>query len=158
MGMDEGLSVAPRVFEIKEGQTNAVTIGDEAGTRVHGTVSGAPVSNETYVVISKPDTGAVQAPTAEDPLDYLAHLAGMGSGMVRATVGKDGTFEVAGLDPGEYDIRVFSEDVSAITENIQNLANDPSALEVPKPLVTQHITVGTEPLQLEFALPEPQKE
>ncbi|MBX7255507.1 MAG: carboxypeptidase regulatory-like domain-containing protein [Candidatus Hydrogenedentes bacterium] len=154
-----GVSIAPRVFTVTDEQITSVSLGDGAGTRVSGKLNGSFPHPGTYVVISKPDSGSAASPSAEDPLDYLAHIAGMGSGQVTAEVTKEGTFAFAGLEPGEYDIEIFSEDLSAMSELMENdsieaLSLENLPIEEPKPLVTQHITVGTEPLQLEFAVPD----
>ncbi|MBM3290498.1 MAG: hypothetical protein FJY92_10135 [Candidatus Hydrogenedentes bacterium] len=104
------------------------------------------------------------APDLESAIGFLDPADPMGSGMQMlqymagmAMVGDDGSFSLEGVDPGEYEVRVYTADTHLDDIDPEEFLNMPieemqqrSQEFAPKEVLRQPITVADKPITVEF--------
>ena len=146
---------------ITEGGDVVIPFG--GGVAVTGAVPAEHLGKVTFVYLMRkgaPDMPSM--PGAMDPTDamdtgmqLMQYMAGM------ANVGDDGAFSLTGIDPGEYELRVYASNVNMGDIDSEQFMNMPieemqqqSQAFMPKEVFKQPITVGEQPLTVEFAAPK----
>ncbi|NUM55237.1 MAG: carboxypeptidase regulatory-like domain-containing protein [Candidatus Hydrogenedentes bacterium] len=153
--------------EITEGGDVVIAFG--TGVTVSGSVPEEYRGKMTMVYVMRkgaPDMaslfGQMESTESFDPtaamemgMQMMQYTAGM------ATAGEDGTFALPGIDPGEYELRVYASDFNMEDidpEAYMNMSieemQEQSRQFMPKEVVKLPITVGDTPVAVEFPMVE----
>lgn len=130
-------------------QITEIDIATGLGVPVTGAVTGAAPGADVAVRIV-PEGAAAPADEGVSPDDPMAFLAFMDFANM-AEVEEDGTFTLPDVNPGTYtlEVMVFTPDLAAtFTPDLESLQET-----ILKPVHTQTVTVGNEPVTVNVALP-----
>jgi len=165
-GMSEGNVEEKPDFNFKsvtitEGGDAVVHFG--GGVALTGSVPAEHLGKMTMLYLVR--KGAPDMPTAFEGMDPMSmmdtgmqmmqYMAGM------AEVKDDGSFNLTGVDPGEYEVRVYASDFDISEIESVDFLNMPieemqerSRQFAPKEVLRQPITVGDSPMTVEFPAPK----
>jgi protocatechuate 3,4-dioxygenase beta subunit len=149
-GPDEDAMPRTQSVTVVADQISEVEIATGIGFAVSGTVTGATTAGENMMVRLVPEgaeAAAEEAVSADDPMSFLALMdfANM------SEVEEDGTFSLPDMNPGTYTLEVFvftPELAATFAPDFEGLQDVFS-----KPVHTQSVTIGNEPVTVDVALP-----
>ena len=161
--MREGAGGSPsfkfKSVTVTEGGEIEIPFGQ--GVKVSGAVPADMLGKMTIVYLMRP--GAPELPTMtpgmpsmEPAFEMMQYMAGFGM------VGADGSFSVDGVDPGQYELRVYASNFNMSDikpEEFMNLSLEEMQAQSqqyqPKEVSRQNVTVGTEPMEVQVTPAEP---
>ncbi len=130
-------------------QITEIDIATGLGVAVTGTVTGAaPDANVAIRIVPEGTAPPAEDLSADDPMAFLAFMdfANM------AEVEEDGTFTLPDVNPGTYtlEVMVFTKEFAEMVTPDRNTQRETTNF---KPIHTQTITVGSDPVTVDVALP-----
>jgi len=149
-GPDEDAMPRPQSVTVVADQISEIEIATGMGFAVSGSVTGATATGAGMMVRLVPEGAAAtmgDAMTSDDPMSFLALMDFANTSEVE----EDGTFSLPDMNPGTYTLEIFVFTPELAATFAPDFEGQQDVFS--KPVHTQTVTVGNEPVTVDVVLP-----